>query len=464
MNFARTISFAICVCLTLSSALGKDLQSLYGQWSGAIQIPSQPLRLVVRFAATGHTVDIPQQGAVGLALDDVALDADKVRFAMKGVPGQPIFDGTLKGDVIAGKFTQGGASFPFELKRGEAAQTGRPQDPRPPLPYLEEEVTARNGDAVLSATLTRPKEGGKDGRFPAVILISGSGPQNRDSEVFDHRPFRVLADALTRAGVMVVRFDDRGVGKSTGSSSTATIETTSHDAGAFVDVLKARKDVSVIGVIGHSEGGRAAPMLAARNADIGFVVMLAGPGVRGDEVMVEQNRALILASGGTPEQADRVAAAAAEVFKAALADGSEADLIAKVRKLTEAQVDGPLTAQIEAGLVGAAKQLRAPWFQDFLKSDPGPDLKKLRVPVLALNGSKDTQVISSQNLPAIRRHLEAGGNKDATVKEMAGLNHLFQTAGTGGVSEYGQLEETMSPATLELIGSWIRERFIEPRK
>jgi pimeloyl-ACP methyl ester carboxylesterase len=443
------------------AAPADSLKALGGQWAGTIQIPGAPLRVVVRFTDGPHTIDIPDQGARGLALTGVSLQGDKLRFAIQGVLGQPTFEGNVAGEEIAGTFTQGGQGFPFTLKRAAPQKRPRPQDPQPPFPYLEEAIQARNGAVSLDGTLTRPKG---DGPFPAVVLISGSGPQNRDSELFDHRPFLVLADALTRAGVLVVRYDDRGVGKSTGSREGATMRTYASDAGAFVSLLKKRPDVSVVGLIGHSEGGQVAPMLAADNRDVGFVALLAASGVSGDRLMVEQNRALALAGGASAEQAEAIAQAARALFDAAKRGESQARLIELVRALAQAQTGAELPPEAEASLVAQAQGLREPWFREFLSTDPAVDLRRLSVPVLAINGSKDTQVVASQNLPAIRDALKTANNPDVTVKELAGLNHLFQTAGTGGVDEYGRLDETLSPVAIELITTWIRERFVEPAR
>lgn len=454
-------TWCLCPPLWAQTAPSDNLKAVHGQWSGAIQVMGQSLRVVVRLDEKGGTIDIPDQKAKGQPLSGVSLRADVIRFSILDQPGQPTFDGKVSGDEIVGTFTQGGQGFPFSLKRGAAAKPRRLQDPQRPYPYIEESVQARNGDVTLSGTLTKPKGGGP---FPAVVLISGSGPQNRDSEILGHRPFLVLADALTRAGVMVVRYDDRGVGESTGSRESATMRTFASDADGFVALLKKRSDVSAVGLIGHSEGGQVAPMLAAGNRSVDFVVLLAASGVSGDQLMVEQNRALALARGVGAEQAETIAQAARALFAAAKRGESQAGLIELVRDMAKAQTGGNLPAEAEPQLIAQARQLREPWFREFLSSDPADDLRRLKVPVLAINGTKDTQVVASQNLPAIKAALEAGKNPDATVKELPGLNHLFQTAGTGGVEEYGQLEETMSNGAIELIASWIRERFIKPLK
>ncbi len=465
MVFPRPLVCLIAMCVAaccLSMPLlaqptpSENLHRVQGQWSGAIQVMGQSLRVIVRFTEQAGTIAIPDQNANGQPLTEISLRGDVIRFQIQGAPGQPTFEGKISGNEIAGSFTQGGQSFPFSLQRGASAKPRRPQDPQPPYPYIEETVRARNGDVTLAGTLTRPRG---DGPFPAVVLISGSGPQNRDSEILNHRPFLVLADALTRAGMMVVRYDDRGTGESTGSREQATMRSFAADAEAFVGVLKKRSDVSVVGLIGHSEGGQVAPMVAAGNDTVGFVVLLAAPGVNGAQLMIEQNRALALAGGASVEKAESIAQAARELFDAATQGASQARLIELTRAMAQAQLGEDLPPKVEAGLLAQVQSLQAPWFQHFLASDPAADLRRLTVPVLALNGTKDTQVVASQNLPAIEAALRSGKNPDVTVKQLPGLNHLFQTAGTGGVEEYGQIEETMSPVAIELITRWIRERF-----
>lgn len=454
-------SIALCAPLLARGAEGGTLKQVQGEWAGQIKVMGQSLRVIVRLADERSTIDIPDQNAMDQPLSGVALQGQSIRFSIAGLPGDPTFSGNVAGDEIAGTFSQGGQNFPFTLTRASPSKPRRPQDPIPPFPYEIEPIRGQNGDVTLSGTLTRPRG---PGPFPAVVLISGSGPQNRDSEILDHRPFHVLADALTRAGVIVARYDDRGVGESTGSREGATMRTFASDAGAVVSALKKRPDVSTIGLIGLSEGGQVAPMLAAGNRDVGFVVLMAAPGVSGDQLMVEQNRAIVIAKGARPAQADAVASAAQQVFAAAKRGEPQARVAELLRDLTKAQLGGDLPPHLEPGLAAQAQMLLSPWFREFLTSDPAVDLRRLSVPVLAINGSKDTQVIASQNLPAIADALKEGKNPDATVKELPGLNHLFQTANTGGIEEYGQINETISPVALDLITTWIRARFVKPAK
>lgn len=434
--------------------------SLAGTWSGAIKLPGVELKVqVVLATADGKwlgTIDIPMQSARGLKLQQITLDGEAVSFQIADIPGAPTFAGRRDGaDRIAGDFTQGGQKFPFELARGELPKAARPQTPRPPFPYLEEQVTVTHDGITLSGTFTLPE--GK-GPFPAVILVSGSGPQNRDEEVFQHRPFAVWADFLSRNGIAVLRYDDRGVGESSGDHVSATTSILATDAEAWVGCLKKRPEISSVGILGHSEGGIIAPMVAARNPAVGFIILLAGPGVSGAEVLIEQNRALALSSGATQESADKIAAAAREVFEALAAGAAEAEVRAKMTELVKTQTGKQeVDADVEQAVGQAVSGLERPWFAEFIRHDPAPDLRKLTIPVLALLGERDVQVVASQNAPAIEAALKAAGNTTATVRIVPGANHLFQQCKTGGVDEYESIETTIDPAVLALVRDWIAQ-------
>lgn len=429
-----------------------------GNWSGSIKLPGMELKIQVVLAqadgAWTGTIDIPQQGARGLKLEAIELNDDEVSFRIAGIPGEPTFSGKPDGTGrIGGDFSQGGTTFPFELSRGELAKANRPQHPVPPYPYLEEQVTVNNGDVKLAGTLTLPKG---PGPFAAVILVSGSGAQNRDEEIFEHRPFAVWADHLTRAGIAVLRYDDRGVGESTGDHAAATTSILSTDAEAWVGFLKKRGEIGAVGILGHSEGGIIAPMVAARNNDVAFIVMLAGPGVSGAEVLIEQNRALSLASGASKEQAEKIVAAARPLFEAI---GRKADA-ATVRGLMVALVlaqtgQEQLSPEMEPAIDQQMAGLERPWFAEFLGHDPAVDLRKVRVPVLALFGERDVQVVPAQNQGPVEAALAAAGNSRATVRTVPGVNHLFQPCTTGGVEEYGQIETTVDPAVLKMVSEWV---------
>lgn len=429
-----------------------------GAWSGAIKLPGMDLKIQVVLEFKGGawtgTIDIPQQGARGLKLEQIEINDDEASFRIAGIPGEPTFSGKPDGPTrIAGDFSQGGATFPFELSRGELAKAKRPQHPVPPFPYAEEQVTVNNGEVSLAGTFTLPPG---DGPFPAVIFVSGSGPQNRDEEIFEHRPFAVWADHLTRAGIAVLRYDDRGVGESTGNHAAATTSILSTDAEAWVGFLKKRAEIGSVGIMGHSEGGIIAPMVAARNKDVGFIVMLAGPGVSGAEVLVEQNRALALAAGAPAEHAEKIVAAARPLFEAIGRKAEAATIRGLMTALVLAQsgVD-ELSPEMEPAIDQQMAGLESPWFAEFLGHDPATDLRKVRVPVLALFGERDAQVVPSQNSPAVAAALRAAGNGRVSIKTVPGVNHMFQPCTTGSVQEYAQIETTIDPSVLNLVRDWI---------
>jgi hypothetical protein len=325
----------------------------------------------------------------------------------------------------------------------------RPQDPVKPYPYREEEITFPNSVAAitLAGTVTLPQ--GK-GPFPAVVLITGSGPQNRDEEIVGHRPFLVLSDYLTRRGLAVLRVDDRGTAKSGGDFSTATTADFATDVEAAVAYMKSRPDIGRIGLIGHSEGGIIAPMVASRNPDIAFIVLLAGTAVPGSEIIPEQVKLLNMVAGKTPEQAAEAAAKERSVLRLVVTEKDPAELKKKLHEILS-----PLMQQEQ--IDPTIESLTSPWFKYFLTYDPAPALRKVKCPVLALNGSLDRQVSPAQNLLAIRAALQQGGNRHFEAVEMPGLNHLFQTAKTGSPEEYQVIEETFSPAALEKIAGWIQQ-------
>jgi hypothetical protein len=439
-----------------------------GAWMGALKLPNGQLRIVFHISRGPDssliaTMDSPDQGATGVAVDEVTWTTGHLHLGLKAIQGA--FEGNLRpqADSIDGSWTQGGASFPLVLGRTESApQILRPQEPKPPLPYDAEEVSYQNPRAAitLAGTLTLPRGGGK---FPAVLLITGSGPQDRDEQVFGHRPFLVLADYLTRRGIAVLRADDRGVGKSTGDFRSGTSEDFAGDVLAGVDYLKSRKEIdpSQIGLIGHSEGGIIAPMVAARSKDIAFIVMMAGTGVTGEQVLYMQD-SLISKAGGASDSAIHVSRALEEQIFTVIKQNASADSTEPaLRKLvSEALANEPDMRKLDSNAINKAvemqvRQLLSPWLRYFLTYDPAPTLKKVSCPVLAINGEKDFQVPPAQNLPAIEAALKEGGNKNYTVKELPGLNHLFQTASTGSPDEYVKIEETMAPMALSTIGDWI---------
>ncbi len=419
------------------------------------------LRIVVNVVADTagglvSTLDSPDQGAMGLPVSSVTFSNDTLRLELKslgaGFVGRMSDDGTR----IAGEWHQSGQSIPLTIARADSTpEPRRPQEPRPPYPYATEDVRYPGGaDGVtLAGTLTRPIGAGP---FPCVLLITGSGPENRDEFVFGHRPFLIVADHLTRHGIAVLRVDDRGVGSSTGTTARATSEDFAADVLAGVRFLRARADIDAkrIGLVGHSEGGLIAPMVATRSKDVAFVVLLAGPGVPGEQVLYAQGEAISRVMGRSEPDIAQQRRVQQRLFAIAEADLDSAAVDARVREAFRAEhVDSPVAESQIPTSIGMA---RSPWFRFFLTYDPRPVLRRLRCPVLALNGSKDVQVPAKQNLPEIEKALKAGGNRDFETRELPGLNHLFQTCTTCAPTEYARLEETFAPVALEAMTEWIR--------
>jgi pimeloyl-ACP methyl ester carboxylesterase len=427
-----------------------------GDWLGTLDTGMGKLRLVLHITNTQDglmaTMDSLDQGANGLPVNSITRTGAELKVEMKSIGGS--YDGTISADLSTfnGTWTQGGKSFPLALKRVKKAaelELRRPQNPVKPYPYAEEEVSYSNPAAKieLAGTLTIPP--GK-GPFPAVLLIVGSGPHDRDETLMGHKPFLVLADYLTRKGIVVLRADKRGVGKSGGDYAKAVMADFASDAEAGVAYLKGRAEVNPhkIGLVGHSEGGIEAPMAATHDREVAFIVLMAGPGVPGDEILQQQVVLIGRAAGKSQADVEKDAAIQKEVLATVKKDEDDAALEKELRVVMAGKVP-------EAQIGMQIKLVSSPWFRDFLKYDPATTLSKVTCPVLDINGEKDLQVPPEQNLPAIRKALAAGGNKNFEVDELPGLNHLFQRAKTGGVGEYGDIEETMSPVALEKVASWI---------
>jgi fermentation-respiration switch protein FrsA (DUF1100 family) len=427
------------------------------------------------------TMDSPAQGAFGIAMDGVEVLGDTLTLSLTAA--QASYRGVLQADgSLQGTWTQGPASLTLNMalveEGAEAEETGpsipdpsaRPQTPRPPFPYHEEEVRFPNASAEieLAGTFTVPRG---EGPFPAVALVSGSGPQDRDETLLGHKPFAVLADHLTRAGIAVLRYDDRGVGGSQGDFAAATSVDLASDAEAAAAWLGTRPEVDPArrGIVGHSEGGLIAPMVAARSDQVGFIVLLAGPGMEGAKVILDQSERISRAEGLPEDQVERSLAANRAVFEILLEDPDPDRARTRIRAVLEGVLadmspeeraaEGITDESAEGWIQGQLAQLEAPWLRFFLTYDPIPALEATRVPVLALNGELDLQVPYEANLAAIRSALERGGNPDFTVASLPGLNHLFQNAETGAPTEYSRIDETMSPVVLERVSGWILERF-----
>ncbi len=464
-EFARIVG--LCVALGAGAMNQAGAQELAGRpevsgtWAGTLNAGGQELSLVFHILRGGDgllsgTMDSPDQGAYGLVLSAVEEGDDgSVRFEFSMAGGEYTGQFSDEGDRIQGNWAQGGGSFPLLLERAdaEALAPRRPQEPQPPFPYEALDVEFENPEAGirLAGTLTIPAS---DGSHPAVALLSGSGPQDRDETVFGHRPFLVLADYLSRRGIVVLRFDDRGIGQSTGNFAVATTKDFASDALAAVAFLRKRSEVDPerIGLVGHSEGAVVAPMAAELGGEIAFAVLLASTGVDGRELLVMQAKAINRASGlpeAVIEQRAQVQGALLDVVVAAENDSVAAE---RARAIL---ADAGLTGDVADGQV---RSLLSPWMKYFLVYDPLPALRELSIPVLALNGEKDTQVPPTENLLPVEKALRDGGNPDVTAEVLPGLNHLFQTSETGAPAEYAGIEETFSPEALEKIATWIAER------
>jgi len=422
-----------------------------GAWHGVLANALSELRVGVEITPKPGggfqgTLSSPDQTQGALPLDAVTLENGRLTFSSERIHARFEGDWDAARSAWVGRWTQG-SSGPLVLTKGPPEPRRRPQTPRPPFPYRAEDVAFDSAPGVrLAGTLTLPP--GK-GPFPAAVLITGSGAQDRDETLMEHKPFLVLADALTRRGIAVLRDDDRGFARSTGDFAAATTADFAVDTEAAVAYLRTRPEIDParIGLIGHSEGGLIAPMVAVQDARVAFVVMLAGPAVPGGEALVAQREAVGRTAGLPPEAIAANEALLARVQAALNAPGDKAQAQAAAAKLLAD------TGMPAATAVATIKQYDSPWFAWFMTYDPRPTLAKVRVPVLALNGEKDVQVVARQNVPAMREALK--GNPDAAVVELPGLNHLFQTAGTGAPLEYIRIEETMSPAALDLIADWV---------
>lgn len=433
--------------------------TLDGAWMGTLHAGGASLRLVLKikpapggWAATADSID---QHVADIPVDSVTFDGDKLKLVVSTINGS--YEARLAGDQLIGTFTQYGVSLPLDLAKttNPPVVTLRPQNPQRPLPYDEIEVSVENRTAgvTLACTLTEPRA---KGPFGAVVLATGSGPQNRDEALLGHRPFLVLSDAITRRGVAVLRCDDRGVGKSTGVFGTATTFDFADDALAEVAALRGRPEIAPahLGLLGHSEGGAVAAIAASKSKDVAFIVLLAGTALPGGQIL-DLQRGLLEQSSGM--SAAEIADSKANWDKAfAIIDAEKDDAVAKKR--LRALYDGlpaATRAQLEraGGFDTQVKEVLSPWFRTFLALDPRTFLARVKVPVLALNGTRDWQVPPSANLPEMKKALAR--DHDVTVQEMPGLNHLFQTAKTGSPTEYGEIEETMSPTVLTLVSDWI---------
>ncbi|MGL6234003.1 MAG: alpha/beta hydrolase family protein [Segniliparus sp.] len=425
---------------------------LLGDWNGEIQTPSGPLAIGVALNKDGGFVDVPSQGLFAKPLGAVAAEPGDVRFAIPGLPGAPNFHGTYDPatGAIAGQFVQFGSAFPLVLRPGKAAGANRPQEPEPPYPYRAEEVAYPSGPITIAGTLTEPDSGGP---FPAVILVNGSGRNDRNEDVFGHKPFLVLADALTRSGYAVLRVDKRGVGGTGGKLADSDYDDLVDDVGAGLAYLRGRGEIDKdrVGLLGHSEGGYLAPIVAARPQNrVAFVVMMAGPAVPGAEVLKAQDR-LSVQSGGASGGKDGAELAFLDELLPLVKAGNRQAVVDFLHKRNQTLPENRTLPDAEI------ESYASPYFRALVSVDPAAALSALRMPVLAFYGGKDLQVPADQSEPVARRLL--ADDPDATVHVFPDHNHLMQQADTGRVDEYARIETTIDPVVLDYVTSWLVRRF-----
>lgn len=429
--------YILSAVLLFSIALFTYAQT--GTWSGKLEVQGSTLSLVFHLEEENPTMDSPDQGAKGIPIQVTRGEMGNIAIKIPSIGAT--YEGQWMIKQIVGTFKQMGASLPMTLTPGEE-KLNRPQTPEPPFPYTMEEVSFANGDAVLKGTLVLPE--GYSRKTPVLIMVTGSGLQNRDEEIFEHKPFAVIADALARAGIATLRYDDRGFGESTGDIINCTTEDLKNDALAGIGLLRKRFDN--VGIIGHSEGGTIALMLAAeKKAD--FIVSLAGMAVSGAETLLWQNRVSLSAAGIPAESVDAYCKALGEVFAACTAG-----------KPVPSAAQYELPAALAQNLSALTLQLQSPYLKHFLALDVRPLLGSITCPVQALNGTKDMQVEAESNLEALRSGLP--DNPCHKLETVEGVNHMFQHCQTGMLAEYRYIEETFAPEVLEMMIGWLSELIV----
>jgi len=438
-------------------------------WQGKLSISGIELRLVFKIYNSEDKLqvhlDSPDQGAKNIKGDVDYYNEDSVKFSFAQINGR--YEGKFENEnLIKGKWYQAALNLDLILgKVDKVVEVKRPQEPQPPYPYNEEEVKFKNekADITLDGTLTIP-EGSAP--FPAVVMVSGSGPQDRDENILNHKPFKVIADYLTRNGIAVLRYDDRGVGKSEGDFGKAISTDFANDAIAAVEYLASRKDVidaNKIGIAGHSEGGMIAPMAANKSESVSFIILLAGPGTTGEQILIDQSRLILEASGVSKSYIDKQEKLIIKIYEVIKSEKDDSIATEKISLYFDdftARLTEDEKSEFESDMANFKQRipmLLSPWFRYFVSYDPAGELEKIKIPILALNGSNDLQVPVDVNLEGIKTALEKAGNKNHKLIKLEGLNHLFQTSETGSPTEYAKIEETFSPEALKIISDWILE-------
>lgn len=405
-----------------------------GTWNGELNVMGNKVPLVFNFSTNGCTIDSPSQGVNGIQAEKTVKDDGTISVKV-GMIGAT-FEGKMTDGEIKGTYVQNGFPLPLTLKPGKLV-VKRPQTPVPPFPYKEEGVSFTNAQYTFNGTLTLPENYSKN--TPVVLMVTGSGQQNRDEELFSHKPFAVIADALARQGIASLRYDDRGWGDKSVNFADFTTDDFRQDAAAAIPLL--RKRFNKVGILGHSEGGTIAMMLAAEGkAD--FIVSLAGMAISGKETLIMQNRQAMSAIGLPKEMVDSYCNSISKAL----------DEIASGKKASEINIDDVPQA-LKPITTKALQQADTPYIRHFLTVDVGKLLPKIKCPVLALNGTKDTQVDCDANTTRIEKGL---ANCKHSIKKIDGVNHMFQHCNTGIVTEYQQIEETIAPEVLQVVAKWIK--------
>lgn len=462
-KFIQVILGLFLLCCSQASAQEHRFE---GTWLGNLKVSTMSIRIVLKISKVEKdsykaVLNSPDQTDKDIPVDKVDVSGDSIKLFINMIGGS--YKGKLTDTLLDGTWSQGGKELPLSFTRTDKiVELSRPQNPKKPYPYKEEEVTVqnKNADVTLAGTFTYPENGNV---FPAVVLITGSGPQDRDEALLGHKPFLVLSDYLTRHGIAVLRCDDRGIGKSTGNFRSATTKDFATDALACVEYLKTRKEVDKkhIGLIGHSEGGIIAPMVANKTKDVAFIVMMAGTGLTGEKVLEIQSKLIAKADGEPDEEINKMMQLNTKLYKIAGTEKDSSKAAEKIHKVldefysTMPDSEKKLPENSKERMYAQTKSLLSPWFRFFLTYDPKESLSKLKIPVLVLDGEHDLQVSPKENLAAIESALKKAGNKNYKIVEFPKLNHLFQTSETGSPNEYSKIEETIAPIALSTISDWI---------
>lgn len=459
----RGVTMLFLMSFLSVTAFGQDI---IGDWNGILNVQGTQLTLVLHINETEEgltsTLDSPDQGANGIPVTKITFENNELYFEIGAINAQ--YKGNLEEGKFTGTFTQMGFEFPLDLSREKAEKKPivRPQEPAEPYPYHTEDVKFKNESAgiELAGTFTRPQ---KKGKYPVVILITGSGPQDRNEELMGHKPFLVIADHFTRNGIAVLRYDDRGVGESTGKHDNATSADLATDVDAAVAYLRTRKDINKkkIGLVGHSEGGLIAPMVAANNKSVAYIVLMAGPGMVGHELLKMQTELIVRSTGESEDVIQETTAFNEGIYKIIVENEGRDVIREKVSQYMEENTSDYILSQKPPQLTKEEfsnillEQRISKWMIYFLKYNPDDNLSKVKCPVLAINGDKDLQVPAKENIEGIAASLKKGGNTNVTTKIFPDMNHLFQECETGAITEYSTIEQTFSPIALKTMSDWI---------